>query len=573
MTRVRSAGRAVAGLAITLGMMTAGLGAPVGAAAASLAPVSVSVKAPATAPIGSEVVIQATITRSDNGPLSGLRLALYVGGQFAETEHADATGAVAFRLRGARTEVAGTFVVETRFDGARGLATASASTKLTLRPATVTVTTVPAVAGISVSLGTQKASTGPNGVATFAVSRVGTYDLVPTLEVAAGGSVRVSFIRWGDNTYTVQRSISVKGDATFVLGLRIAYHASLAFVDLAGDPVDPSLIDHATFTSSTGGELVLTSFDGAWWEAAAAVSRTAGLQPSPTLWRLAEVEMAGTNVVNQGQQAFTPTIDGTWTVTLLLYDLTVRPQDALTGAALGGSVDLVFPDASRRTAVIGANGLARFSALPRGQYTVLLKTGGTAPPTPIALSRTQEAIIRGISYLDMGIAITLGLAVIVIFIWFRGRGRLAALIGSPAGPDGSGQGAAGAVSTGLRGGARAASAIGKVPGDLATIGGGRARAIAILLLAPFRAVRRAVGARPAPVATASNPVRPPDPGRPPAVLGPAIWAGPLEGDEDLPSHPCPHCATEVPDSARFCRRCGHLQPVTTMRETRSDDSA
>ena len=433
--------------------------------------------------------------------------------------------------------------------------------------------------------------------------------------------------------YVPTRTISIQGDATYTLGLRTAYKTSVHFVDLAGAAVDPALIGRVRFTSSTGGEVVLTSFGDSWWEAGTAVARTGGLQPSPTLWRLAEVDMAGTNVVNQGQQAFNPTIDGNWTISLLLYDLDVRAEDALTGGALGGSVDLVYPDSSTRRQPVGPDGSAHFTALPRGSYSVKVNASGVTPPTPVALSRSQSASIRVISYLDIGLAIGIGLLLVFGLLMLRYR-RLGVLLRVARGPVVVAQRLGlGRVPDAVRRGLPpAAAAVGRLPSDVAAIEGGRtAAALALVASAARRAwqetrrlsgsaagmvlstrsalsaalparrsrepegpqamtavltARRsraqesptAVGAAlPARRSRASQspqaavpawpssqpdardrsllrPAKPIDLGMRPVVVSPTN-----EPETPEPTHECAECHAQVPDSARFCRMCGHVQ--------------
>jgi hypothetical protein len=310
------------------------------------------------------------------------------------------------------------------------------------------------------------------------IDKVGAIPLEAHLDLVPDQQTRVSFIRWGDQVYDAKRAITVRGDATFVLGLRTAYRASVRFVDQDGTALDPATISRARFTSSTGGELVLTSFTDAWWEAGTAVSRTGGLQPSTTLWRLSEVEMAGTNVVNQGQQAFTPTINGTWTVNLLLFDLVVHTRDAITGSSLHGTAELVFPDSTSRTSPIGSDGSARFGGLPRGSYVVKLKTDGIAPTTPIALSRSQEATIRIISTFDIGLAVGLLLLSLLALLWIGRRRQLRWLMRATSMPL--------VVARRMPGGSAIASSRGRMPAatsavasvrtDLARLGQGRGSA-------------------------------------------------------------------------------------------------
>jgi hypothetical protein len=457
-----------------------GLAAPGVALGADPVPVamSVSFRVPPVTALGSEVTVLGSIRRADRLSPTGLRVSLFVDGKFLQSSHADASGNLAFRVSGAATSKAGTFKLEGRFDGSRSLAPARATTTLKIRPAVITITTVPAVSGVPVSVGTQKATTGPDGTAKVSIDKVGAIPLEAHLDLVPDLQTRVSFIRWGDQVYDEKRAITVRGDATFVLGLRTAYRASVKFVDQDGHPVDPTTINRARFTSSTGGELVLTNFENAWWEAGTAVSRTGGLQPSTTLWRLSEVEMAGTNVVNQGQQAFSPTINGTWTVNLLLFDLVVHTRDAVTGSSLKGTAELVFPDSSSRTTPIASDGSARFSGLPRGSYVVKLGTNGIAPTTPIALSRSQEATIRVISTFDLALAGGFVILSLLTLLWIGRRRQLTWLMRAGTMPLAAARrlpGGSALVRT-RRSLPGASSALAGVRGDLSRIGQGRVSA-------------------------------------------------------------------------------------------------
>ncbi len=582
-----------------------GLAAPGAVIGATSVSVSVAFRPPPVATIGSEVIVTGTIRRADRVSPLGLRVGLYIDGKYLSSAHADAAGRLSFRVSGAATSTAGTFDLQARFDGARSLAPARASAKLKLRPAQVKVTTVPAVSGIPISIGAATATTGTDGSAVVSVAKVGAVPLEAHLDLVSDPSIRVSFIRWGDQVYDVKRDISVRGDATFALGLRTAYRAAVRFVDEEGVVVDPTSISRARFTSSTGGELVLTTFDGAWWEAGTAVSRTGGLQPATTLWRLSEVEMAGTNVVNQGQQAFTPTINGTWTINLLLYDLVVHTQDALTGSSLHGTAELIFPDSTSKVAVLESDGTARFAGLPRGSYTVKLKTDGIAPITPIALSRTQDATIRVISYFDLGGAVGLALLGLLVLLLIGRRKQLSWLMRASDAPM--------AMARRLAVDAAPAEARSRLPAvtsgmaivsaDLVRVGRGRGAAalsfgwlllvnLARMLMTLARGTLRlalAAGRRIA-GASAGRSASPKDPGpswpastgkemlpaiHPPVTVRtprptpqPIRQVGGAAGDrswfdealeDEGPTHECTRCHRQVPDSARFCRSCGHLQ--------------
>jgi len=137
--------------------------APTLAAAPPLVPVSVSIHAPQAGTIGSEVAVVATIRRRDGLPPTGLRVALYISGKYVLSEHADTHGNVAFRVRALNTAVAGKYAIEARFDGAHGLAPNRAASSMVLRPAHITITTIPAIAGLPIKLGTQTATPSSEG--------------------------------------------------------------------------------------------------------------------------------------------------------------------------------------------------------------------------------------------------------------------------------------------------------------------------------------------------------------------------------------------------------------------------
>ena len=593
----RTATAVLAAFSLALAMLMTVPGVALGANAVSLA-----FHTPPSPVIGDDVLIGATIRTSGGVVPTGLRVLLSMNGTYVTSSHADANGEIQFRIRSTDTTKAGSYQLRADFPGTHSLNPARAITSLKIRPAAVTITTVPAVPGIPISLGDKTATTGDDGKATLTVDQTGPQTLETHIDKLVDPAVRVSFIRWADSVYAEKRTVNVRGDVDLVLGLRTAYRASVRFMDETGAPIDPKLISKARFTSSSGQELVLTSFgDSAWWESASAVSRSAGLQPSTTLWRLAEVIMAGTNVVNQGQQAFTPTIDGTWTVNLLLYDLVIRTSDAVTGGSLSGTAELVYPDATTKIVPFEADGTATFRSLPRGLYTVRLKADGIAPPTPVALSRTQGATIRVISYFDIAAGVILALSVLVILLYIGRRRHIRGLAWAAAVP--------GRVihARFLR---RAPNAVrGRVPAaretmsatmtDVANVGRGPGadaarfvrdsvtgigRAIWRTAAAPLRGIgsaTRARAPRPSGATDSGVPSWPVSDARPDVsrALHPPVMTRPVASTiesarrlptapgaswfevpgDDEPTHECSRCSRPVPDSARFCRSCGHRQ--------------
>ncbi len=185
-----------------------------------------------------------------------------------------------------------------------------------------------------------------------------------------------------------------------------------------------------TLTSTGGTEQTLTTFDEVWLEAGSVATRLNGLGVTQRNWRVLSVQIAGTNVVNRGQQHLVPTPDAVWKIVVLLYDLKVAPVDALFGTNVHGTVDLKFPDGTVQTESIdAASPTLGFASLPRGNYELRLHTAGLGAPTPVALSRDQTASIRVITFVDLGILGSVMLAGVASLLWIGRRQQIFASAG------------------------------------------------------------------------------------------------------------------------------------------------
>ena len=186
-------------------------------------------------------------------------------------------------------------------------------------------------------------------------------------------------------------------------------------MDLDNQPVDPTIVSQAQFSTGSGtDDVFLNSQTGAkdvWWTAASAVRFSTQLNASPTTYRALSVNIHGAEVVNRGQQAWTPTENGVWTIQLLLYSMTVQTRDAIFGTPVSGPLKLTYPDGVAVEQRVDSAGKITFTDLPRGQYQLALGSVAYSPPTPVALSKVQDSTLRVITYLDVGLVV--GLLVLI----------------------------------------------------------------------------------------------------------------------------------------------------------------
>lgn len=403
--------------------LASSLSAPTARAAAP-APSAVSIRVPEAAVIGEEVSVSAQLT-SDGKPVASRLLVLMLDGVRLRTASVDGNGRAQIPVRRGELAVAHLARLTVAFAGSSVLGASSASAIVDVRPARITIETVPASDNISVTLGELHTVT-KGGIATFNVPKLGRYSLAMSTGETIGPDVRADFIRWGDNVFAPTRPFVVDGDASLQLGLHIAYRASFQFRDTNGRPVDRRDVESLTLTSTGGTELALTEYQDVWLEAGTAVQRATGLENSQRNWRVLKVEIKGTNVVNRGQQRVDPRPAGVSTVEVLLYDLSVEAHDALFGIQISGSLQLEYPDGSIRDVELTEAAGAQFLRLPRGNYTLRLHAGGLGAPTPVVLSRDQVASIRVITYADIGLFAAFILSALAALLWFGRRNQLQA---------------------------------------------------------------------------------------------------------------------------------------------------
>jgi hypothetical protein len=415
----------VVGLAAVAGAPSVDAAGPTNAPA--LIGTRIKLAGPTEVKIGTSPTINATLTTAGGAAVAIARVTMDINGTPARASRTDSTGLIVFSPPSEYFTNAGTLNIHVVFAGDSTRAASSATMVMTVQPATIQVVTVPAVAGLTIGLGTNQTLTDAQGIATFIVPTVGNLRLLPTFDLAADTGQRVSFVRWEDDVFDPGRTIAVAGDAKYVLGLRIAVRSRIQFVDPEGQPVDPSIVTSVLIETSAGPARTLTSYDDVWLEAEVPVKRTFGLVAVPNQHRISDVEIAGTNVVNRGQQVWEPSLNGTFTVEVLLYHLNVRIDDALLGSPLHTDVTLEYPDGSQQTQSTDSGGNVAFKSLPRGDYTIIVHAKGIVPPAPIAMSKPQSTTIRIITNLDLSIGGGLLVGMVVLLILLGRRHQVVAL--------------------------------------------------------------------------------------------------------------------------------------------------
>ena len=284
-------------------------------------------------------------------------------------------------------------------------------------PGAMTIQTVPAVAGFPVILDGATAVTDGSGAAHFR-SPPGGLDKRVTLNqavVAIGGRE----VRASASKIYHERDEGTAAD----LALDLMYRVRFAFSDMAGSPVDASVIKAVTVKSVIGKVVDLPAHEDNWLQGSRVVPLQGSLQVKPVYWTIQRVEYSGSNVVNASQQRFLPDEQKDVTVKLLFYRVDVALQDAVFGFTQTGEIDLVYPDGRSSRFSLDGDGRLTLPALPRGDYTITTIGAGPDMSRPLALSRDQVVELNFYSWLDIGVIGAFILLLAVGLPWLGWRRR------------------------------------------------------------------------------------------------------------------------------------------------------
>lgn len=317
---------------------------------------------------------------------------------------------------------AGIYAITATFNGTHNLSYASAATTLKVQPATVTVQTVPAVAGVTFELNNTQFITGDDGSASIRVNKAGVYRLQVLTDLYNDPNQRIQFGRWLEDIYLPYEDITVPTNGVIPAGLNIFNQVSESFIDLDGLPVPMSRITNFTVRSEQGDTFTFNNGDPRWIPSSRITRRVNGLIQTKMLYSVLSVKLDGSNVVNASQQQFYAEPNDNWKISLLLYSLQVKVSDGLFGTPVGKSINLLYPNGQNKAFPLDRTGSVEIHGLARGNYTVqIMGAKGLGNKMPVALSRNQSADMKILTYVDVGIIGFLGFVVAIAMLIYGRR--------------------------------------------------------------------------------------------------------------------------------------------------------
>ena len=295
----------------------------------------------------------------------------------------------------------------------------------------VTVQTVPALAGVRLSLDGISAVTGADGSALISDRQLdGAAQRLAVVDQQVNAGLRVS----------LDKVVNVPDHPLFhrllLANLDEDRAVNIAVDTPQGSPVPGADVTSLTLQDSLGRTLQLAGRElsgPVWLASRRPVPDSTGVAGRNVIYTVASVIVHGTDIVSGGRLHFEPDQTTNWKIPGIFFTLTVQGDDPLGGKPAGSSVRLVYPDHSVVQVPLDSHHQARLTDLPRGNYKLQIRGGLVSLTTQLRLSRNQsvtQVVITDGDALVVGLA---GLAVVGLLAGIgivgrhlrqvRGRGR------------------------------------------------------------------------------------------------------------------------------------------------------
>jgi hypothetical protein len=371
-----------------------------------------------TQPIGVPITVTAHLKNKDGEGNPNKVLIVYLNDGVVRRIRTDDQGNSSVRI--GSDLLPGNYTIRIEFSGTQAYLPATASTPLVVRPALLTINTVPPLANIPFSLDGRKFQSDAQGVAHIAVSKLGEFPLEVLLkaDTQISDDTRVTFDRWRD-AYQPKLTINIQGDDEMEAGFSVSHPVSETFSDLENNPVDMARIDTITLQGTDGSKFTFDDGTVRWMRGGRIARRQNGLEATQIMYSVESVLINGSNTVNRYQQRFFVKPNDVWPIQLLLYHATFRAADAVFGFPVGKGINVQYPDGHIEFLPFGKDNVINIGPVPRGQYKVqVIGASGMSPVTPLALSRNQELDLKVLSTLNLGLGASLGAIGIVGLLLF-----------------------------------------------------------------------------------------------------------------------------------------------------------
>ncbi len=356
---------------------------------------------------GEHPVVTVHLTSEFGKPIAKQPITILVNGKRKGRGVTDSRGIAAIPLN--YKFPAGTYALLAVYPGIVniGVPAAIAKVDMVVEPAKLAIYTVPSTPGVVFKLNDRTYTTDESGAAAIQVNVSGTYSLevLPIDQSKLPSNIRMEFARWNDNVFTPSRQVYFPRDSRLEAGFTVKYQVNQVFHDTEGKVIDPARISSMVINGA--GNTFTFDQAGPIWLPANRLTRRINerLESDEILYYVKDVTIDGASVVNKGEQRFRIRPDDVWPMQVLLYSISFSARDAMFHFPIGKGIELTYPDGHKEQFPFNSSEAEiTIPSLARGSYSArIIGTGGSAPATPIHLSRDQSIELLMLSYLDMAL--------------------------------------------------------------------------------------------------------------------------------------------------------------------------
>jgi hypothetical protein len=374
--------------------------------------------------LGDHPVISVQLTAEFGAPIPNQPIIIMVESVRKAEGRTDSRGVASIPLR--YKFPAGTYHVKAIYPGITsiGVNRATAEADIVIVPAKVAIYTVPPVPGVKFKLNHIIYTSDENGVVDLTVRTSGIYSLevLPIDEDNVPANTQLQFARWNDNVFTASRKVYFPRARRLEVGFIVNYQMDQIFYDTTGERVDPARVSSMVIRGI--GNTYTLDGAGPVWLPSNRLTRRVGerLESQEILYYFRNVTIDGANVINRSEQRFHIRPNDTWPIQVLLYSVRFTARDAMFHFPIGKGIELTYPDGHVEKFFFDSNNAQlTIPSLARGSYSAKITgAGGSAPPTPVHLSRDQDVELLMLSYLDIALIIGIPLSIALAF-FFIGR--------------------------------------------------------------------------------------------------------------------------------------------------------
>ncbi len=292
-------------------------------------------------------------------------------------------------------------------------------------PVTVTIQTVPALAGVALTFDGMRLRTDHAG----RVRHTADHDfathvltLVETERTTAGRRYR--FVRWSgqrDPNQAYRSSVvglPMRSNYTITAAFSVDHAITASVVDQHGRPIDAARVNTVTVKSDTGRIIDLPLRTRVWVEGSTPSFRKSLLSASSVSYSLHRLMVGGTNAIEPGTQRFRPSEAARVVFVVALHDLTVTSHAAMWHSRTGDGAVVTGPDGTALTVPFTAAGVARLTGLPQGHYRITVRRpGGVVMDSHVSLGadRTVDvAVARWVDLMSIGGGVLVAAALMLV---------------------------------------------------------------------------------------------------------------------------------------------------------------